>query len=468
MKHLENDPRMFPELRWLWRRWQRSGREAGCTAARRARHMQPCLAPLASLLVGASVFVNAGLYAVSWAEVPVRLLLALLAIYGFWFFLALWRRRDWKDLCADDLAFMLAQPSYREWLEGTPVFERVRAQVGPLWDDPGYCVCYTPELAVVPRPTVREALREVLGSKENGSFKPGRYFPHLREGKKSVARFLAQHGVSDSPASLERLLEEMKPGSAGERYLLDMLSGELPRGMVEVSVWKRDPWVDLTRASDFFSSASLPSDGWKAFLERRTKGMLGPFGYLRNPSISALDFRTAEGRCVRARIAAARSGEALVLFVDAVEGRYDVRPRLVQRALEDYARAVGFDAVVYHAHPLNKVPRRFVRSLQGSPVGVRLAFLEGAQREYLDAFGWPLEPFEYARPVGTVSACVVPLTSVRVERRPDWRFPKEKVLPLVVGAACLTLAWALARTAPVLVPPVALLFGLALMWERRR
>jgi len=466
MKHLENDPRMFCELRWLWRRWLRSGRPAGCSTARRARHMQPCLAPLASLLVGAAVFANAGLYATSAAELPARVLLSLLAVYGFWFMLALWRRRDWKDVCADDLAFMLAEPSYRDWLAATPAAQRVRAEVGPLWDDPSYSVCYTPELETVERPTMRDALREVLGAKVDGRFKPGRYFAHLREGKRSVSRCV--QALPDERLALETLLGEMLPDSAGERYVRDMLSGELPRGLVEVSVWARDPWVDLTRASDFYSSASLPPDTLRAALERRTKGMLGPFGYLRNPSISALDFRTAEGRCVRARLAAARSGQALVLFVDAVEGRYDVRPRLVARAVEDYARAAGFDAVAYHAHPLNKVPRRFVRSLNGPAVGVRLAFLECAEREYLDAFGWPLEPFEYARPVGTVSAHVVPLTGVAVDRVADWRFPKENVLPLLVASTALCLAWVLARTAPAALPPTALAFGLALILDRRR
>ncbi len=447
MKH-----EMFPEMRWLWERWERSGRPPLCSADRRARHMAPPVNLPVTLLAAAGIYANgAGLTA------PLRLLLTALGVYAFWFLITLVHRQNWKDLCADDLAFMLTSPP-RHWLASR--IETIRQQTGEPWDDPTYRVCYTPELEPVVPPTEKEAIREVLGRKENGRFQPGRYFANLKEGKKSVSRL-----VRTPDLELHHLLPELTPGSAGHRFVSELLEGGLPRGLVEVSIWARDPRTDLTSSRDFFSSASLRGESWKEALKRRTKGVLGPFGYLRNPSISALDFRTGEGRCVRARLAAATSGTARVLFVDAVEGRYDIKPRLIKKAIEDYAKACGFDCVAYHAHPLNKVPRRFIQSLGGQPVQLRLELLDASQREYLDAFGWPLEPFEYAFPRGVVSAYVTSAKGLELTRQT--RFPKHLALPLLAGASCLTLAGVLFQLAPAALPPTLGLFALAWIAERR-
>ena len=76
----------------------------------------------------------------------------------------------------------------------------------------------------------------------------------------------------------------------------------LTGGAVQAEIWQSDPWVDLTHQEEFFSSASLRGVKW---FGRGPKGRLGTLGYLRNASISSLDFRTRKGRTVRARLGAA-------------------------------------------------------------------------------------------------------------------------------------------------------------------
>ena len=205
----------------------------------------------------------------------------------------------------------------------------------------------------------------------------------MKDAKKSVSRFVKAYqdkltesrdgklSKEDGIILLRQLLnQELVKNSAGWKFLLDTINTlksdePMPKGHIEAYNWDRDPWTDLTCSTDFYSSASLRGNTFIDDLERRSKGMLGTFGYIRNKSISNLDFRTSEGRSVRARLAATKTidlyGETKsILFVDAVEGSLNIEPAIIKLAIEDYARICQFDAILYHRFPLNKVPLRFI------------------------------------------------------------------------------------------------------------
>ncbi|MDQ7824129.1 MAG: hypothetical protein RDV48_15110 [Candidatus Eremiobacteraeota bacterium] len=365
----------------------------------------------------------------------------------------------WRMISALDFGFMVTLENYRRWFEGCGRTEKTLGTLKSLgineyWDNPSYCVFYEEgdDLAVLePGPSlVQKALRDVLGFKKQKRFHPGRYIESLKDKKESVTEFIDSHqekielnkkGGLPAGEGIELLkhLRDcfMKAGSEGFTYLSAIISAlenddSVPEGFIKASAWERDPWKDLTRQKDFYSSASLRTGSLKDTLQRRTKGMLGPFGYMRNKSISALDFSTKEGRKARARLAAclyrdAAGGEQALLFVDGVEGRASVKPSLIKKAIEDYALRCGFRTVCYYRYPLNKVPERFVRHVAGCGhllEEITLSYADSSTREYLDAFGLPFEPYEYAFPRGKVLGYAVDL---------DDQVQREKKVPSRAG-----------------------------------
>jgi len=381
---------------------------------------------------------------------------AALAVYIQRYFI-----HSWKKVIAVQIASMLKKRNFRAWFDST---ERVQKTVSRLqkmelndnWDNPQYRVHYTIRDGKIkekpiqsPDEYVQMALREVLGYKENRRYRPGRYINSLKRGKKSVTRFvntyneqIKQNKAGDLPIEdglvlLRNLQQEyLVPGSAGDKYVSECIAAierkdQIVSGVIEAKIWGRDPWVDLTNEKDFFSSASLR--GFK-ISDGRSKGRLGTFGYLRNKSISALDFSTKDGRSVRVRMAAAtykdREGnDRPLLFVDGVEGSFDIKPRIIKRAVEDYARSCGFDLVFYFRYPLNKVPQRFISYVKNTGAEleeISISYADYSHREYLDSFGFPFEPFEYAFPRGKV-------VGYAVEMKPD--LIRKKVIPglLVTG-----------------------------------
>lgn len=514
----------FAEMRWLWQRFTAAGADLNdideaALAESRKRHMGALTShPIA--MVGLSFVVATAFFcyldslvltnAPSVFDRIIQVLFSLLGVYLFWFLVAAVQRdvvHSWKTIASIDLAAMLRRKSYRGWFDATARAIDVVASLRELgvneqWDNPDYRAAYTShggEVKAVevlaPVEAVQKALQDVLGRKVERMFQPGRYFSHLKRGKKSINRFIREQGEAISRSRegtlptdeaiplLTALREELKPNSAGDAYLagvLDSLAapGFLGKGIVEAYVWARDPWVDLTHSQDFYSSASLPGNRLWDRIERRSKGMLGPFGYLRNKSISALDFRTGGGRCVRARLAAARCKgvDGAVLFVDAVEGRFDIKPALIRRAIEDYARAAGFRRVFYHMFPLNRVPLRFVHYLAsvGLPVEeLDTAYVDAGSREYLDAFGLPIEPFEYAYPRGKVIGYCIdlgdePTTGIHRPGRLQLAyhgFKGKSVLWIMLVSAFISLAWVLYRVNPQWLLPGVVLFGGAIVYE---
>ena len=503
----------FPEMEVLWERFQRRGIEPSALDNQqiedaRRRHMAPLFGrPLAAgaacLAAGAVVgHFYAGMLPVwgagalgAWCGVNA----AALAAYSATLWQRYWSAPLHKTM-ASDLASMLSRPDYRAWFDASPaarsVMQALQAHgIGTVWDDPRYRVRYrlvdgevTPLPAETHHQFVQRVLRDFLGHKdpEKRRFCPGVWTPGLREGKRSVTAFVAVHQAAMDANRAGRLpaeeglgllqalrAEQVRPGSDAERVLSEAIEAVqrgdyLTEGAVEARVWQRDPWRDLTHQEEFFSSASLRGVKW---MGRGPKGRLGAFGYLRNKSISALDFSTRRGRVVRVRMAAAfareKNGvEQPLLFVDGVEGTNSLRPELVRRGIEDCARAAGFDRVLYNKWVHNQVPRRFAEYIGqngGREVKVRLRYADADRREYLDAFGLPIEPLEYRYPRGAVIGY---LTELNPEQPAEFAAPtladralafcRRNVLWMLVGESSLFAGAVMAQTAPLMLLPLAL------------
>jgi len=515
----------FPELQWLWRKFRGLrvrladvGDEElqllrlAHTGALNSRPFQVALISVAVALATFAWHVPRG-QGTSAAEILLAGVTSALFVYVFWFVAAFVQRswiHPWKRISALELAAMLRRRSFRAWFDRSPgavsIAERLRSLgVNANWDNADYRARYRTagdRIECLEIPSPREfligALREVLGSKQERRFQPGRYIDSLRERKRSVTRFVNAHQerlrlnregkleIAKGTALLQELLANyLIPDSPGAKFVKDCIHalerGDLlPSGVVEAKIWDRDPWKDLTHQQEFFSSASLRGNRLMDALSRRSKGILGPFGYLRNKSISALDLQTREGRSVRVRLAAAtfrtRGSDRPVLFVDGVEGRFDIKPRLIQTAIEEYARASGFDLVFYYGFPLNQVPRRFVRHIRSTGIRTEelsISYVDSSQREYLDAFGLPLEPFEYAFPKGRVMGYAVALDD-DLQREivipAPWRLRFGRVrdrafLWLLSGASLVCLGWTLWLYSPTWLLPASVLFGGALAYD---
>lgn len=341
---------------------------------------------------------------------------------------------------------MLRSSDFRALVEQSPRFasfreHRVRTGLTSSWDNPEYrrhyrrsdraWQSYDPPSF---EQQIHGLLQDFLGSKDvqTNKFSPGKNTPHLVEQKKSVTRFVSGHqaeliksrkGELEIDAGidlLKALLEsEVRSESEGARILsheIDRLERRVNQkfNAIVAEVWQRDPWVDLTHQEEFYSSASLR--GVKK-MGRDSKGRLGTFSYLYNPAISMLDFSTDQGRVVRARCGLAEAvladgRKVTAVFVDGVEGSNVIPPPVILKGLKDYASACNADALCINAFPLNAVPQRFSRyaAAQGGKLrSVPLEFLDATSREYLDAFGIPVQPFEYAQPKGRVLSYVIDL-----------------------------------------------------------
>lgn len=527
--------RGFPEMEKLWRMFCKDNREpvSLCDSEivnARDGHMAPLFgfprlvsAVLAGIsLVLCSKFSLTPSYSQGYDSAFSRSFLLLATSMGIFFLLvysATVLQRyvvfPLERLMAEDLAFMLRWKNYHEWFQAsigaTKVLLMLRQKgIGENWDNPNYHVRYAGLDGGYQRVEgvsgcsfVYGVLQQFLGQKDASrrKFVPGRLTPALSQGKLSVSAFVRAHqkdidackAGTLSPDSILQLLRSLEAfvqkNSAGDRALQESIraveTGNFLIGNeVQVEVWRRDPWVDLTHQEEFFSSASLR--GVK-LMGRGSKGRLGPFGYLRCKAISALDFRTKRGRAVRARLGAACAlqgnslGETL-LFVDGVEGSNALRPAVIKQGIEDYARACGFNWVVYNRYAHNQIPKRFAQFVArtGAPLRfVKVAYIEAFKREYLDAFGFPLEPFEYRVPRGGVIGYVVDLRSkesislgtapTRWQRLRQWL--RMCTLWLLVSYASLLALHSIASTVPMILVPFALLVATLLavhLWYQRR
>lgn len=382
------------------------------------------------------------------------------------------RRRalsNMEDRMAKELAYMLSLHDFRgefESLERTQATDAALRSEGftAQWDNPRWSMLYSRDGAglraspVSPCDLTMTALKAVMGSKDASQrkFTPGDFFSSLVKGKETINQILHLHrdaiaAIKAGTASCEVCKGTLKhiaalfllDGSAGKQHVestVKVLEGGLGQGEWKAHIWQRDPLVDLTHQEEFYSSASLR--GVKA-VGRGMKGRLGTFLYHWNRGITMLDISSAKGRVVRARLVAvtARSKdgrETPHVLVDGVEGTTAVPRDVIQRAIEDYCTAVGAHSVLYNAFAHNQVPKRFGRfiSAQGVPlVRARIAALDLTERQYLDSFGAPLEPFEYALPKGHVVALQRTLTQDAIQ------FPPPSSTSLVMQSLRRNVLW---------------------------
>lgn len=521
----------FPELRRHWERFEKLGVSLEALSSQdlskeSLRAIAPyfgskvlastCSAGIALALVnsiGRSLPATVG-------GITSQLLLGLVALNGVFvgsIAVTSFQRRFYyaqEQLMAKYVAFMLSWTNFRQWhLESSSakVVAKRLSEYGlsSRWDDPNYKIMYSKDSVgrikvehSAPEEKIHLILKEFLGSYNSSSRRhiPGKYTPQIRGGKSGVADFIRKHSenielsrtknlpLSSGIALLCQLRENLlSPGTSGDRYLgaqVERLNKkQLTKGIVQAAIWDRDPWIDLTHQEEFYSSASLR--GVK-LLGRGVKGRLGTFGYLMNKSISALDFSTDRGRQVRARIAAVvvrtySDCQFAALFVDGVEGSYSVKPEIIKNAIEGYAKAVGFKAVIFNKNVHNQVPKRFVRHL--SRVGLKeelvdIEFFDSGAREYLDAFGSPMEPFEYQYPKGSVIGYVVRFDRSLEQRRIPVgamhrvsSFVRKNCLWFFCGESILLGAASLATYYPSALPSYVLLMVVALyaqIWHQRK
>lgn len=416
-------------------------------------------------------------------------------------------------IMAQDLAFMLSRLTFRQWFDETPEAKSVVSVlhglgVSDLWDNPNYRQSYVMGTSGYERVEIPTQAAAVLGMVRDfiGTFDrkrrrhvPGRYVSYLKgheegKSKSNISRFIATHqsdldalkGQSLEPERARALLQALKDlvntDSPGVSLLNDFIEsmthgGGVLGNAIQAEVWARDPWVDLTHNEEFYSSASLR--GVK-FATGGSQGRLGTFGYLRNKAICCLDFRTRKGRLVRARLGAAtdKSKRHAVLFVDGVEGTNALDPAVVKRGIEDYAWACGFSFVVYNKYVLNTIPTRFVHFVARTGALLRSVWLEytwSAEAEYLDAFGFPLRPFEYQRPRGQVIGYVearadhvtldLGTEAKRGDRMKQWLRINSSLL-FALGGMCFGLV-ATIGSMPALVVPYVLFMGTLCGLHRR-
>lgn len=446
----------FPELELLWKRFRRMNLEVDQLDDEqirrlRNRHVEPLFGRPRAVMCGLLLLAAITIYYCAPRAHGATGMVYFTVLCGLYFlsvpFLAVmlltWLQRrivyPLDTIMALDTAFMLTRANYRRVVENTKEAKSISdilsaAGVNSRWDDPSYHATYEKREDGVrevesPRglPFVLFALRAFVGQKDETrrEFVAGRYTPYLTAGKRSVTEFFARHqtdaqqlkaGTLDMAAAialLRSLREYVAEGSAGMTTLDEFIEAAvngtfLTAGQLRAEIWQRNPWVDLTHQQEFYSSASLRGVHW---MGRSTKGRLGTFGYLRNKAISALDLRSRRKRLVRCRLVATLSlpDKCPILFVDGVEGTNAVQPEVVERAVEDYAHRSGYRFVAYNARVHNQIPRRFLDYLVSRGDRARqlaLTIVTPEQREYLDAFGAPLEPFEYAFPVSQVLAYV--------------------------------------------------------------
>ena len=176
-----------------------------------------------------------------------------------------------------------------------------------------------------------------------------------------------------------------------------MLEGE-----IVPEVWKRDPSVDLSYTNANFGAG-------KDFSEFFCCAFLGGINdsaaadYFKNGAISMVDFKGVEDgdvkRLVRAITAACVEREKdgklsgqTVMLVDSVEGSDRVDPAIVYDALLDYAKASGFDAVIFNDKAANNTPQKFndflgKRKIKAGKRRLEALYSADGGERYLESFG---------------------------------------------------------------------------------
>ncbi|MBI3313191.1 MAG: twin-arginine translocation signal domain-containing protein [Candidatus Omnitrophica bacterium] len=326
-----------------------------------------------------------------------------------------------RAIAAKDLFALLQIPNFPKWFNrqksSIRVLERL-AEVGvnELWDNPRYVRRYEVKEGKVEEvvqkidhlSVIQKALKDFLGEQNaEGKHVPGSQTSSLLRGAKTAKRIVkefkdviesSKKGTLKKDTALyflsELLNHYVKLDAQNARKIIEdyiealSKSRGIMRGQVRAEIWQRHPLIDLSHHLEFNCCTFLGGIN-----------ELGGFGYLQNKSTSMLDLSTNEGRQIRAIIAAGiyrdpntheRKG---VLLVDSVEGTLSMDRPLIQQAIEEYARAAGFQTVFYNSFvQFNVVPKKFIEHIQAtgaSPRKLKIELASSYLPEYLEAFNRP-------------------------------------------------------------------------------
>lgn len=338
-------------------------------------------------------------------------------------------------------ALLLKYRNYRESFEKWPLSLKTMSRleevgVTELWDDAGYRAQYAAEgddFIQKPIPTHLELVRKAIGEEfvgkrdeTTGEYQEGSLTGSLQRGARSARQIIQQYpeiitAIREGTVSLDEsiyLLNEIKlhfvkKNSRGEKVLKDHLEAltsdyALMTGVIEATIWDRDPWVDLSRQGEFYCCA---------FLE----GMYqtGVFGYMLSKGVSMMDFVMGNSRKVRAIMTAgiyttAAGKKAGVLVVDSVEGTQSISPAVIKRAIDEYAFKAGFQKVLYNAASYNATPLKFVSYLRSKGMphqSLHVMRADDENLQYLEAF--PSFSNGYRTVAGTVTGYATDLSRDR-------------------------------------------------------
>ncbi|MBU1933501.1 MAG: GNAT family N-acetyltransferase, partial [Candidatus Omnitrophica bacterium] len=320
-----------------------------------------------------------------------------------------------SDVKRRRLASFLLKENYRNWFDNQrdsqEVAERLRqVEVNELWDNPEYHRVYQINGEAIEEVVevedhislTQKALRYFIGYRdESGKPHQGELTGNLKRGGKSAREILRKYSDIIELIKKDELTRDnslyflnelkthyIKPGTRGEKIIDDFIEAiaetrYLIKGMVGVSIWQRDPWVDLSSHTEFNCCAFLGGIN-----------DLGVFGYMRNKSMSMLDFRTRDARIARVIMGAGiftdEDGEDRgVLVIDSVEGTLSLDRNLIKQAIEDYASICGFSKVFYNYNVYNVVPKRFIKHVKEKGTTLEaldISFVDASSREYLETF----------------------------------------------------------------------------------
>ena len=303
---------------------------------------------------------------------------------------------------------------FRAALDGSSYAGEVTEKLRKLgindnWDNPAYKKSYlvskSGTMEVAPSTAyialAQKVVRNFLGEETNDGIKgANNMLATLLFGKKSAKRFRNEHGNSVEAlykGDLDRdgiiyLLETIRDDYVNPlsrkaiSYLNDTIAsipeGSKISGQVDVRIWQRDPWHDLSDNETLNACVWLGGAIEEAAME-----------YIRNKSLTMLDFYSADKHLGRVTLCASKytagQKEEPVLVVECMGGTDSLDRSTIKLAIEDYARACGFPSVIYNRHAVNNMPDKFIKYLDKQDlvaVTLPVSFVDTSRRTYLELF----------------------------------------------------------------------------------
>jgi tRNA1(Val) A37 N6-methylase TrmN6 len=277
------------------------------------------------------------------------------------------------------------------------------------WDNPDYRMSYVSngqEIAEAKSSrayilAAQQALKRFIGQMENSRVKnAGDMFKALNKPRsKRASEFHEKYkevieSLYRGDIERERLIylfenlrdNFVKEGSKGEAYIDEILAsipeGAPVHGSIDVRIWQRDPWHDLSDEETLNECIWLGGCHEEAALE-----------YIRNKSVTMLDFYSGAEHLVRVTLEAvtytAGGKEEPILIVECMGGSDKLNKDIIKRAIEDYTKACNFPYVLYNNRANNNMPGKFIKYLKLQklkPMIVPISFVDISRKVYLELF----------------------------------------------------------------------------------